>query len=664
MQPTETTLTDPKSDSYLLTSTWEQGYGYNNYCPVMNGQHVVVGCVATAMAQIIRYYGKPTRGFGRKSYVHTAYGALAVDFDTTDYDYSLMPDHIRHSSPANQKDMVSRLCYHCGIVVNMEYQHAGHTSGSGAHTSNVPEGLTHFGYTDALHYTRSNINNDSLWVAMIHNEIDNRRPIEYSGFGDDGGHAFVLDGYNNQDQFHFNWGWGGYADGFYTLSTMAGFTSNHEMVINIYPSGWDGHLTRFLVSPDGEGDGTSWDEANRNINAAVQLNKLVNRDIWMKEGYYFGDTNNYYLYDFRYPATIIGGFAGTETSISQHDPKNHPTILEGRHNHGVLYAQAQAYGNRQLKIQDIIIQDGFSYDGDIVSIINNTIAKNITIRTSASINGNVLYAKDSRIIAADIYGNWGPTICLLSGAIMRQSLVYNNERLADNVEGTIILMQNDSRVVNCDIVSNHSTGVVFKHPRNSFVNNIVWNNEENLRFDTVLNDTAFRHCAIEGDSLVGDSTCILLNSSNDHAQGPRFVNPSIRRENAFASPDLDWHLDRGSICIDAGERLSESLADGDHDQSLRCRNKIVDIGCYESNYPVGIAPTEDRTAPSVHPNPASGTLTVSNCGQAGVQIFDITGRKVMESQAKGSTIRLDISQLPQGVYFLKSGESTLKVVKR
>ncbi len=74
---------EAKSDTYLLTSTWEQGSGYNNYCPVLNGKHVVVGCIATAMAQIIRYYGVPSRGFGHKSYREPYYGILSVDFDTT-----------------------------------------------------------------------------------------------------------------------------------------------------------------------------------------------------------------------------------------------------------------------------------------------------------------------------------------------------------------------------------------------------------------------------------------------------------------------------------------------------------------------------------------------------------------------------------------------------
>ena len=652
------TSSNPKSDSYLLTSTWEQGSGYNNYCPVMGGQHVVVGCVATAMAQIIRYHGKPSRGFGRKSYLHSAYGVLAVDFDTTDYDYSLMPDRIRRSTPANQKDMVSRLCYHCGIVVNMEYQHSGHTSGSGAHTRNVPEGLTYFGYTDALHYSRGSLNNDSLWVAMIRNEIDNRRPIEYSGFGDDGGHAFVLDGYNDQNQYHFNWGWGGYCDGFYTLTTMVGFTANHEMVINIYPSGWDGHLSHFHASPNGNGNGTSWSTANSNISAAVKLSKLVNRDIWLKEGTYYGDTNSQYAFEFTTPATIIGGFAGTETAISQLDnTNNHPTIFDGQGQRSVLYCHPSTSSN-QLALHNIIIQNGYSHNGTVINISGETTAKNMTVLNCQSDSGSIVYTNSGRVIAATIFGNQAPTICqLTSSAAIRQSLVYNND-------GDAISLQGNSRVINCDIVSNHGTGAIFRHPKNAFVNNIVWNNDNSIRLDTTLSDTSFRHCAIEGDSLLPDSNTIWLNSSNNHAQGPHFLSPSLTRGIEGINPTLDWHLGRGSVCINAGERIRESLNDGDHDQSIRVRQGAIDIGCYESNYPVSISTVEDVASLSVYPNPASTLLTVSHCSPNGVQIFDITGREVLASQTHDTTLRLDISQLPQGMYFLKSGGSTLKFVKQ
>ena len=650
---------DPKSDSYLLTSTWEQGSGYNNYCPIMDGQHVVVGCVATAMAQIIRYYGKPTRGFGRKSYLHSVYGILAVDFDTTDYNYSLMPDKIRRSTPSNQKDMVSRLCYHCGIVVNMEYQHAGHTSGSGAHTTNVPAGLTYFGYTNAKCYSRNNLNNDSLWAALIHNEIDNRRPIEYSGFGDDGGHAFVLDGYNDREQYHFNWGWGGYADGFYTLTTMVGFTNNHEMVINIYPSGWDGHLSRFLVSPDGDGDGTTWSNANNNINAAVQLTKLVDKEIWLKEGTYFGDTNSQYAFEFNIPATIIGGFAGTETSLTQHNPKDHPTLFDGQGRHSILYCHSASTANKQLGISHITIQNGFSPDGSVVNLSGEMMAKYITVKNCVSDSGNILYTYDCHLIASSIHSNQAPTICrLTSGTAMRQCLVYNNS-------GNAVTLQGNSRVVNCDIVSNLGIGAIFQHPRSTFINNIVWNNNNSIRLDTTLTDTSFRYSAVEGDQLLPDSTIIWLDSDNEHAQGPRFIHPSLTRGIEGANQSLDWHLGQGSICINAGERLRESLSDGDLDQSLRSRQGAIDIGCYESNYPVGIEPTATTHSLTAYPNPSHGILTVHNLpNQAPVQLYDIRGREIITLQPTDTTLQLDISHLPQGIYFLRTGSETLKIVRQ
>ena len=646
----------PKSNDYLLTSTWEQGSGYNNYCPVMNGQHVVVGCVATAMAQIIRYYGMPRRGFGKKSYLHSVYGVLAVNFDTTEYDYSLMPDRIRRSSSAEQKDMVSRLCYHCGITVNMEYQHAGHTSGSGAHTHNVPEALTYFGYTEAKHYTRRTVNNDSLWRAMILNEIDNRRPIEYSGFDNEGGHAFVLDGYNNQNQYHFNWGWGGYADGFYTLTTMVGFTNNHEMVINIYPSGWDGHLNHFHVAPEGDGDGTSWSEANGNLDAAIILSQLVKKDIWLKEGVYYGDTNGQYTFELSQPANIIGGFAGTETSIEQLNPQNHATIFDGQGSRPVLYCHPNS-NNQQLKLRNITIQNGYSTKGAIVNLSGDMTATNITVANCVSDSGTIVYSNSSRVIAANIYGNQAPVICqVASSSALRQSLVHNNNGNAVELQGT-------GRIVNCDIVSNLGTGAVFKHPKNTFVNNIVWNNDNSLQLDTTLADTSIRYCAIEGDSLLPDSTILWLNSDNNHTLGPRFVQPSHTRGMVGIDPSHDWHLGRGSICINAGERLRESLSDGDYDQALRCRQGVVDLGCYESNYPVGIAPTSGAATLSVYPNPANNLLTVSHCNRNDIQIFDMTGREVMSAKASADTIRLDISQLPQGVYFLKSGDNTIKIVK-
>lgn len=645
----------PKSESYLVTSTWEQGSGYNNYCPTYQGSHVVVGCVATAMAQIIRYWGYPTRGFGHKSYTHEYYGPQSVDFDTTDFDYSLMPDHLNRRSSNAEREMVSRLCYYCGVVVSMNYQNPNHTDGSGAQTEKVADGIMHFGYTESVHSVRTDINDDARWVSIIKEEIDSERPIEYSGFGNSGGHAFVLDGYNNNNEYHFNWGWGGYGDGFYTLTTMQGFTSTHEMITNIKPSGWDGHLTHFLVSPNGNGDGTSWENANSDITSAIRLNKLVTRDIWLKEGLYYGDTSAEYAYKFTTPCSIYGGFAGTETEIGQCNAKAHPTIFDGQGRHGVLNVSVSNSSSRQFKMSNIIIQNGYSNTGSSLSINGNVLASQMVVRNCQSDSGRTISLSNSVLRSTRIYGNQAPIICNIDDATLRQSLIYNND-------GNVLRINRGCHVLNCDIVSNKGVGTILAGNKLLFANNIVWNNDSCLRIEQEIEDSCLNYCGVESDTVLTDSTLVLLSSENDSPTGPRFIAPSTTRGILGLTEDLDWHLAMGSPCIDAGMKITESTRDGDLDMSIRCRNGVVDLGCYESNYPVGIQSAEQPRL-SVSPNPATDQLRIEGCANSEACLYDISGRLVLRQLCQGSAT-LNISSLPQGVYFLKSGTHTAKVVKK
>lgn len=645
---------DPKEDSYLLSTTWEQGWGYNSYCPVMNGRHVVVGCVATAMAQIIKYYEYPHRGFGKKSYQHSVYGPQAVDFDTVDYDYSLMPDHIGYGTSSAERDMTSRLCYHCGVVVNMQYQHEGHPSGSGSYTYLVPEGLKYFGYTDAIYYQRANVNDDVAWRRMIRNEIDNLRPIEYAGVNDEGGHAFVLDGYKANNQFHFNWGWGGYCDGFYSLNTMQGFTSNNEMVINIKPSGWEGSLERFYVSANGQGNGTSWAQANSDLQAAVQLCSLVDKDIWMQEGTYYGDTTATYAYTLNGKANIFGGFAGTETEVNQRNIEQHPTIIDGLSRRGLLKATGGNISSKKITINGLVLQNGYSEQGNVIELKNNYSSRYMTIRNCVSDSGTIVYMYNGLSRNMRITNNNAPTICLLNDAVMRQSLISNNNGTATELRS--------GRIVNSDIVSNAGLGVALGQS-SSLVNTIVWNNDSCLRLDAEPRDTAVRYCAFDCDSAILDSTSILLSTQNNHAEGPAFIQPSIDRGTSDNIADADWHLARGSRCIDAGVRIQESIRDGDMDGNIRCRNNFIDMGCFETNYPVGISHTE-TPAFSILPNPATTHISIKGFNGPEIQIFDMTGRQVLSQPTTTGTTVVNISSLPRGVYFLKAGSQTSKLIKQ
>ena len=208
----------------LLTTTWGQSPNYNALCPGSGSSKAVTGCVATAMAQIINYYEYPVVGYGTHSYTDPTYGVQSVDFSNTTYQYALMPNALNYGSNSTQINAVATLMYHCGVAVNMEYS----PSGSGAYVYAARAAfVTHFGYHAHLAMKEypsggsyTTVYSDNAWKAMLKADLDLGRPIYYSGSGDAGGHAFVCDGYNANDYFHFNWGWGGYDDGYFTIGQL------------------------------------------------------------------------------------------------------------------------------------------------------------------------------------------------------------------------------------------------------------------------------------------------------------------------------------------------------------------------------------------------------------------------------------------------------------
>ena len=198
----------------LITTKWNQDNPYNLLCP--SGS--VTGCVATAMAQVMKYWNYPEHGIGNHSYVHATYGELSADFQNTTYDWANMTNTYSNSSTQTQKMAVATLMYHCGVSVNMNYS----PGGSGASTAAVADALkTYFNYSsDVQHLDRSAYSDDNEWIALLKAELDLQRPIQYHGTGDGGGHSFVFDGYNDDKKFHVNWGWGGYCDEYYVITNL------------------------------------------------------------------------------------------------------------------------------------------------------------------------------------------------------------------------------------------------------------------------------------------------------------------------------------------------------------------------------------------------------------------------------------------------------------
>lgn len=228
----------------LTQTTWDQGWPYNAMCP----SNSVTGCVATAMAQILRYWSYPSHGHGYSGYwekqidgFSNTYGYLEADYDSSNYAWSAMP-----YSVSNTNDEVAKLMYDCGVSVDMNYS----PGGSGAWVINGDYPLSsqnsyvkYFGYNPATvkgvyesNYTYPN------WIALIENELNNNRPVQYVGNDsvNNEGHTWVCDGYDVNNNFHMNWGWSGGDNGYYSPSALnvIGYQFDwwNEAVIGIEPA--------------------------------------------------------------------------------------------------------------------------------------------------------------------------------------------------------------------------------------------------------------------------------------------------------------------------------------------------------------------------------------------------------------------------------------------
>ena len=177
----------------LVELRWDQGSPFNMYVPT----GCPTGCVATAMAQLMKYWEWPVQGTGEHSYLWNGQ-ILSANFGETTYDWANMIDYYNNGNGTpEQKEAVATLMWHCGVSVEMNYE----PDGSGAYSPDVPIAINnYFSYSEhATHLSRSGSYND--WIALLKTYIDQHIPLYYSGQSPEGGHAFICDGYESDDLF-------------------------------------------------------------------------------------------------------------------------------------------------------------------------------------------------------------------------------------------------------------------------------------------------------------------------------------------------------------------------------------------------------------------------------------------------------------------------------
>lgn len=262
----------------LIKTNWGQEIPYDLQCPVYQGEYCVVGCVATAMAQVMKYWQYPESSSSIARFYCYSIRQYVSDLPATTFDYSLMLNSYCHwdwntsqliqdTYTDAQAQEVAKLSRYCGQAVEMDYS----PEGSGAYTQDQLDAMKFFGYRSSAQYVQKNgwystSYTTAQWEAMMKTELDAGRPILYAAndiYGG-GGHAFICDGYRSDGKFHFNYGWYGTCDGWYASTALnmthrdgdyLQFNSGHEMLIGVEPpEGWQPPVTVLIgdVNNDNE----------------------------------------------------------------------------------------------------------------------------------------------------------------------------------------------------------------------------------------------------------------------------------------------------------------------------------------------------------------------------------------------------------------------------
>jgi len=232
------------SVSPIIKARWNQVPYYNDLCPLDGTKRSVVGCVATAMAQVIHHWQYPSKGSGFHSYSHSKLGTISANFGNTTYNYGNMPTAI-----SSRNNDVALLNFHCGVAVEMNYS----AQSSGAYVISAASPSTHcaeyalkkyFNYPASVSGQLRDNYSTSSWKSKVNSDLDNGRPIIYAGFGNGGGHAFIFDGYDNAGKYHINWGWGGAYNGYFEIDALnpdglgtgggtGSYNSGHQAIFGI-----------------------------------------------------------------------------------------------------------------------------------------------------------------------------------------------------------------------------------------------------------------------------------------------------------------------------------------------------------------------------------------------------------------------------------------------
>ena len=619
--------------SPMLTTTWNQGNYYNNLCPYHDSTAArsVTGCVATATAQVMKFWNHPATGYGSHTYTSTRtkngvtyyFPNLTANFGATTYDWNNMPNALTGVSSATQVNAVATLMYHVGVADEMSYSPVA----SGAHNynrgtlraSSQTSLMKYFKYrSDMAALARADYSDDE-YSALLRAELDQNRPILYSGSHTSGGHSFVFDGYDNSNRFHVNWGWGGSHDGYFAMGSLnpgtggiggngsGTYNMDNVVLIGIQPNDdWsttatttvtvNADLTRGTVS----GSGT------------YAFGDTVSMLAMAADGYRFSGWSDGCKFNPREIITTGGSYTFTaifdavEGDTLHYCPGNYQITSygygsSGGNNYWGIRLPYMVLGSVDtLKAVQLFVVEAGTYDVTIYTGSGHTnvaAADTVTFTSDDEDQWKTVTLTTPVVVDADIW-----IIFHYYGAGYPQSATYYSGVSGSFISGSNFEDKSGSRKLSAMV-----KGIFVGIPRYT-----VTAESNNTQWGIVYGGDVYR----EGET----ATLMAVPST-----GYRFVKWQDNDSNAI------------------------------REFVVTCDTAF--IATFEAIPQEGIDEVE-TTAVRLYPNPASDRVNVSVAEPGEVSIMDVTGRTVVTqpiTHLSNQTITLDVSTLPDGFYFVKVG---------
>ncbi|MCK9220604.1 MAG: thiol protease/hemagglutinin PrtT [Bacteroidales bacterium] len=690
----------------LIRLTWSQSPYYNTLCPMNkdSAKLTVTGCVATAMAMVMKYYNYPKTGTGFYSYDTKKYGTLSANFGDTRYNWAAMPDT---GSLTSENKAVATLMYHCGISAKMEYGLAS-VGGSGAWMISAGDTsmscsekalVTYFGYAATLHGLNRNNYPDYQWIDFLKEDLDASRPVMYTAYDPGpkgGGHCFICDGYDNNNKFHFNWGWGGIANGYFEINALTPYGDNyvcsHSALLGIKPGAAQNLYFKLnLNAPVTSVASTIKYEDSLSFHTDIYNNdlKAFNGDIAAA----IFDTNEVFIdmVEIKNGITLNSGEHFTDGITFKNSGL--PVMLPGEYNIVIMYKS----GNT-----------GWVEVGDTLSYINNTEVKvinpdNIGMASGMTISPGVVLTQGQPVNvkleirnngSTDFSGSLNLAIHDIDGIYMNtieQKANFNLPAGASSGE----LSFSSSRI-------NNGAGsymiALWYIPAGSqewkligstgYPNPVrVQVNAQPLSPDKYEPNDSIQIATVLPVSFSGNQTQIKLQNANCHtgkdfdfytvalpAGNSYVVNVSLAEseyDSTHSNPlngDLNYRLLQDTVWKSPCNNNKPSkieVMNGGTVVLLVSPNFIAKTGLYQlyidiSKNPLGMQEPDNANELLVYPNPArdeifmkdlTGSLKISAC-----VVLSTDGRIVLRTtpSQQGAISRISVSTLSQGLYILQA----------